>query len=85
MTVKTTVSLTDQAYALARQLVEEGRFASISAVVQHGLASVQRENEAHQARLDAIRADLDRRAAQESLSVEDVDKLLSDWRASRST
>ena len=85
MTVKTTVSLTDQAYALARQLVEEGRFASISAVVQHGLALVQRENEAHQARLDAIRADLDRRAAQESLSVEDVDKLLSDWRASRST
>ncbi len=64
MTAKPTVSLTDQGYALAKSLVDEGRFASVSAVLQHGLRLVEREEEMHRAHLDAIRRDLAHRATE---------------------
>jgi antitoxin ParD1/3/4 len=83
VTTKVTISLTDQAHELARSLVERGDFASLSAVVQHGLRLVQREEEEQEARLDAIRADLDRRAAQPSISLEEGDALLAAWRRER--
>jgi Arc/MetJ-type ribon-helix-helix transcriptional regulator len=37
LTVKPTISLTDQAHDFARSLVDQDKFASFSAVVQHGL------------------------------------------------
>ena len=83
MTVKPTVSLTDQTHQFARSLVERGRFASLSAVVQYGLTLVQREEEEHRAHLDAIRADLDRRAAQPSTSTEEMDDAITAWRTAR--
>ena len=83
MTVKPTVSLTDQAYKFAKSLVARGKFASLSAVVQHGVQLVEREEETHQARLDAIRADLTQRAAQSSISADDMETRLADWRAAR--
>lgn len=83
MTVKPTVSLTDQAHAFARELVASGRFASVSAVLQHGLRLVEREEAEYRARLEAIRADLGRRAAQPSLAVEEMDARLAAWRAAR--
>ncbi len=83
MTVKPTVSLTDHGYAFARSLVDGGRFASLSAVVQHGIGLVEREEQEHQARLDAIRADLDRRAAGPFLTLEEMDARLAQWRADR--
>ena len=83
MTVKSTVSLTDHGHAFARSLVDGGRFASLSAVIQHGLGLVEREEQAHQARLDVIRADLDRRAAEPSITTEEMDARLAQWRADR--
>ena len=83
MTVKPTISLTDQAHAFARSLVESGRFASLSAVLQHGLTLVEREEQAHQARLEAIRADLDRRSREPAITTEEVDALLEAWWAER--
>jgi antitoxin ParD1/3/4 len=83
MTVKPTVSLTDHAHEFARALVASGRFASLSAVVQHGLRLVEREEAERQARLDAIRADLERRAEQPSISAEEMDRRLAAWRAER--
>ena len=83
MTVKPTVSLTDHGHAFARSLVDGGRFASLSAVIQHGLGLVEREEEEHRARLDAIRADLDRRAAEPPITMDELDRLLADWRAKR--
>jgi antitoxin ParD1/3/4 len=83
MTAKPTISLTDQAYAFAKSLVARGKFASLSAVVQHGLGLVEREEEEYRARLDAIRADLDRRAAQPSILTEDMDDRIAAWRAER--
>ena len=84
MTVKPTVSLTDHAHAYARSLVDSGRFASLSAVIQHGIGLVEREEQEHRARLDAIRADLDRRAAEPSITTEEMDARLARWYAERS-
>ncbi|MCH8951686.1 MAG: type II toxin-antitoxin system ParD family antitoxin [Proteobacteria bacterium] len=84
MTVKPTVSLTDHAHAFARSLVDSGRFASLSAVIQHGVGLVEREEEEHRTRLDAIRADLDRRAAEPPITTEEMDARLARWYAERS-
>ena len=85
MTVKPTISLTDQAHEFAKSLVESGKFASLSAVMQHGLQLVEREEAEHQARLEAIRADLDRRAEKPSISTEDMERRLAAWRSERDT
>ncbi len=45
MSTELTVPLTDQGYDLAASLVATGRFASLSAVVQHGLALIARGEE----------------------------------------
>ena len=83
MSAEPTVPLTDQSYDLATSLVATGRFASLSAVVQHGLALVAREEEERGSRLTAIRADLERRAGQPSISMEEMDERLAAWRARR--
>ncbi|MGH6621879.1 MAG: ribbon-helix-helix domain-containing protein [Alphaproteobacteria bacterium] len=83
MTAKPTVSLTDRTFEFAKSLVAQGKFASLSAVVQYGLGLVEREEEEHRTRLEAIRADLARRAAQPSISTEKMDDLIAAWRADR--
>jgi Arc/MetJ-type ribon-helix-helix transcriptional regulator len=52
-------------------------------VIQHGIGLVEREEQEHRARLDAIRADLDRRAAEPPITMDELDQLLADWRAKR--
>ena len=37
MTVKSSISLTDDQYSFAKTLVDSGRFPSVSAVLQHGI------------------------------------------------
>ncbi len=48
MTVKSSISLTDEQHSFARTLVDAGRFPSVSAVLQQGveLLRQQMENEA---------------------------------------
>ena len=62
MTVKTSISLTDEQEAYARRLVENGKYPSLSAVLQRGLDMLRQENELHEAELDALRALIDRRS-----------------------
>ena len=59
MTVKSSISLTDEQHAFAKALVDAGRFASVSAVIQQGIHLLRR-------RLDV--EDLERRALYEVLS-----------------
>ena len=61
MTVKTSISLTDEQEAYARTLVARGRFASVSAVLQRGLEMLRRDDETHDADIGV--AGVDRRAA----------------------
>ena len=46
MSVKASVSLTEQQDAFARDQVRQGRYASLSAVVQRGLELLREETEA---------------------------------------
>lgn len=63
MTVKTSISLTDDEEAYARSLVESGQYSSLSAVLQRGLDMLRRDNELRDAELDASRTLIDRRRA----------------------
>lgn len=84
MTVKPTISLTDQSHAFIKSLVESGRFASVSAAIQYGILLLEREEAEYQAGLDAIAADLDRRAGDQSLSMAEMTTKLESWRRERS-
>lgn len=55
MTVKTSISLTDEQEAYARRLVEKGQYSSLSAVLQRGLDMLREKNELHEAELEALR------------------------------
>ena len=57
MSVKASISLTESQEAYARKLVAEGRFSSMSAVVQQGLELLREQSET----TDALRAVLDQR------------------------
>ncbi len=61
MTVKTSISLTDEQEAYARRLVENGQYPSLSAVLQRGLDMLRRDTERHEAELGALRTLIDRR------------------------
>ena len=45
MSVKASISLTEAQDAYARQLVREGQFSSVSAVIQQGLELLRKESE----------------------------------------
>jgi len=61
MTAKTSISLTDAQEAFARELVERGRYPSLSAVLQRGLELLRTQYEADEAETAALRALLEER------------------------
>jgi len=63
MTVKSSISLTDQQDAFARELVRQGRYPSVSAVVRQGLELLRQQTEAQEAETEALRTLLARRRA----------------------
>lgn len=56
MGVKSSISLSDQQDAFARRLVEQGRFSSVSAVVQNGLDLLRLRTEAEETETAALKA-----------------------------
>lgn len=63
MTVKSSISLSDEHHAFARAQVVDGRFASVSAVVQHGLDLLRQKAEDEQLERAALKALLAERLA----------------------
>ena len=61
MTVKASISLTDRQDAFARGLVAEGKYSSVSAVVQRGLELLHDETEARDTDIAALRSLLEQR------------------------
>lgn len=61
MTVKPSVSLSDDQHAFAKDLVARGKFPSISAVLQHGLELMREREAAERLEADALRVLLARR------------------------
>lgn len=73
MTVKTSISLTDAQEAYARKLVDDGRYPSLSAVLQQGLEMLRLETEAKDAEIAALKALLEERAKGPFISMEESD------------
>lgn len=71
MVVKTSVSISEQQDAFARRLVENGRFSSVSAVIQRGLELVREETELKEAEIEALRALVAQRMAGEFVTMEE--------------
>lgn len=55
MTVKSSISLTDNQDAFARELVEQGRYSSVSAVLQQGLELLRLRTEGEELEVAALR------------------------------
>lgn len=70
MTVKTSISLTDAQSAYAKKLVEEGRYASVSAVLQNGLEMLRQDREQRVAETEAFKRFLEARMEGSFVSME---------------
>lgn len=55
MSIKSSISLTDQQDAFARSLVESGRYSSMSSVLQQGLELLRQKTEAESVETAALR------------------------------
>ena len=77
MTVKSSVSLTDEQHAFAKTLVDEGRYSSVSAVVQRGIDLLRRRLELDDLESRALRKALFRRRSGEFVAAEEMDDRLS--------
>jgi len=61
MTVKSSISLSDEQDAFARALVRSGRYSSVSSVVQQGLDLLRQKTESEEAETTALRLLLEER------------------------
>ena len=83
MSVKASVSISEQQDVFARKLVEDGRFSSLSAVVQQGLELLREATELKEAELEALRALIAERRAGEFLNLEESHKQIEDMIAAK--
>ena len=83
MSIKASVSISNQQDIFARKLVEEGRYASLSAVVQRGLELVRQETELKEAELAVLQDLLDNRRQGGFVSVEESEKRTAAMMADR--
>ena len=77
MTVKSSISLTDEQHAFARTLVEAGRYSSVSAVLQQGVDLLRQRMEAEEAETAALRVLLARRREGDFVGAEELDARLA--------
>lgn len=73
MSVKASVSISAQQDAYVRDLVEQGRFSSVSAVVQQGLDLLRKRDEAELLEVAALKVLLTERLAGTFVSAQDFD------------
>jgi len=76
VTVKSSISLTDEQHAFARALVEAGRYTSVSAVLQQGVDMLRQRMDAEEVETAALRALLSRRREGEFVGPEEIDARL---------
>lgn len=72
MTVKSSISLSDEHHAFARAQVQDGRFTSVSAVVQHGLDLLRQKAEDERLERAALKALLEERLSGPFLSADEM-------------
>ena len=74
MSVKASVSISEKQDEFARKLVDEGRYASISAVVQRGLELLRAETDLKDAELHALKTLVEKRIEGPFLSMEEASR-----------
>ena len=77
MTVKSSVSLTEEQHAFAKALVEAGRYGSVSAVIQQGLDLLRRRFDVEDLERRALHEVMSRRRAGRFVGAEEMDDRLS--------
>ena len=73
MTVKSSISLSDQQDQFARTLVREGHYSSLSAVVQQGLDMLRKKTEAESIEIAALQELITLRRAGAFLSADKME------------
>ena len=76
MTVKFSISLTDEQHAFAKALVDTGRYASVSAVVQQSIEQLRHGLEVEDLKRGALCEILSRRRSGEFVGAEEMDERL---------
>jgi antitoxin ParD1/3/4 len=76
MTVKSSISLTDEQHAFARELVSAGRYPSVSAVVAQGIELLKARAEADATEIEALKLLLEERRRGAFISAEETGKRL---------
>ena len=77
VTVKSSISLTNEQHAFARALVEAGRYASLSAVLQRGVDLLRQRVDVEELETEALRELLARRREGEFVDAERMDTQLA--------
>ena len=77
MTVKSSISLTDEQHAFARALVDAGRYSSLSAVLQQGVDLLRHRMDADELETEALRELLSRRRKGTFVDTEQMDARLA--------
>ena len=77
MSVKSSISLTDEQHAFARALVEAGRYPSLSAVLQQGVDLLRRRMDAEELETAALRELLSQRREGAFVGMEVMDARLA--------
>ena len=77
VTVKSSISLTDEQHAFARALVEAGRYSSLSAVLQQGVDLLRQRTVAEELETAALRELLSRRRKGEFVDANGMDARLA--------
>jgi antitoxin ParD1/3/4 len=72
MSVKASVSISQSQDSFARALVQQGRYSSLSAIVQHGIELVKAEAELREAETAALRMLLAERAGGTFIGMKEV-------------
>ena len=74
MSVKSSISLTDQQDAFARSLVDTGRYSSLSSVLQQGLELLRQKTEAEAAETEGLRRLIQRRVDGPMISAPEMEE-----------
>ena len=83
VTVKSSISLTDEQHAFARSLVEAGRYSSLSAVLQQGVDLLRRRMDAEELETAALRELLSRRRKGTFVDAQGMDVRLAEMVADK--
>ncbi|PYE86946.1 ribbon-helix-helix domain-containing protein [Phyllobacterium leguminum] len=78
MSIKSSISLTEQQDAFARSLVENGRYSSMSSVLQQGLELLRQKTEAETVETEALRELVQRRLKGRMISATEMENRVED-------